>query len=417
LESDAGALRSFLTHDLDILGEGSLGILGGILPTKCNNQDSPEFATNVPVATVVPSPPSAFLSQAIESTVAHTLHSSVFSMDRRENNNSLASSSRVAIHEPTVGLLGPRDDDLAFEKEPIPTSIQERLLTQEKKPIFPRYHPDRPLPTNSHTSSDLSPLFRSSHLHFDSSASAMVAFNETTQDDIHAKKALAKDENSSAISGPGPQHITDSENSITTDDTDIDDLTSEITDYSLEPERSKNMPPVLQLLGNLSTWNVMVALSLILRSDQSEKHFGALSYPPPVSQANVELQLSAVSRGSVTTRSGESSSPSNRENTQSDHAIGNPNSSNGKTNGNSKRSFGSNASQPHHDNDKQDNSDDEDDGSKKRPRLSSRFSPPTRPGAKKKFACPFFKRVPKDHQRWRSCAGPGWDTVHRVKYV
>jgi hypothetical protein len=35
----------------------------------------------------------------------------------------------------------------------------------------------------------------------------------------------------------------------------------------------------------------------------------------------------------------------------------------------------------------------------------------------RKFACPFFKRNPENHQRWRSCAGPGWVNVHRVKSV
>lgn len=32
-----------------------------------------------------------------------------------------------------------------------------------------------------------------------------------------------------------------------------------------------------------------------------------------------------------------------------------------------------------------------------------------------RFACPFFKRNPDNHQRWRSCRGPGWEEVRRVK--
>jgi hypothetical protein len=32
-----------------------------------------------------------------------------------------------------------------------------------------------------------------------------------------------------------------------------------------------------------------------------------------------------------------------------------------------------------------------------------------------RFACPYFKRNAARHQSWRSCAGPGWDTVHRTK--
>lgn len=34
-----------------------------------------------------------------------------------------------------------------------------------------------------------------------------------------------------------------------------------------------------------------------------------------------------------------------------------------------------------------------------------------------KFACPYFKRNPKKYRKWTSCPGPGWDEVHRVKYV
>jgi hypothetical protein len=32
-----------------------------------------------------------------------------------------------------------------------------------------------------------------------------------------------------------------------------------------------------------------------------------------------------------------------------------------------------------------------------------------------KFACPFFKRHPEKYKSYRSCPGPGWDTVHRLK--
>lgn len=36
-------------------------------------------------------------------------------------------------------------------------------------------------------------------------------------------------------------------------------------------------------------------------------------------------------------------------------------------------------------------------------------------GKNHKFACPFFKRNPEKYKRYRSCPGPGWDTVHRLK--
>ena len=34
----------------------------------------------------------------------------------------------------------------------------------------------------------------------------------------------------------------------------------------------------------------------------------------------------------------------------------------------------------------------------------------------RKLACPYYKREPSKYQNWRSCPGPGWDTVHRLKY-
>jgi hypothetical protein len=38
------------------------------------------------------------------------------------------------------------------------------------------------------------------------------------------------------------------------------------------------------------------------------------------------------------------------------------------------------------------------------------------PDAKQpRFACPFYQKDPLRHQQYRSCVGPGWETVHRVK--
>jgi hypothetical protein len=58
--------------------------------------------------------------------------------------------------------------------------------------------------------------------------------------------------------------------------------------------------------------------------------------------------------------------------------------------------------------------DDGDDDGKKRRRLSS-SNPNVILETSKKFACPYFKRNPRKYQRVRSCPGPGWDTVHRLK--
>ena len=34
-----------------------------------------------------------------------------------------------------------------------------------------------------------------------------------------------------------------------------------------------------------------------------------------------------------------------------------------------------------------------------------------------RFACPFYKHDPEKYKHWKHCPGPGWDTVHRVKYA
>ena len=57
--------------------------------------------------------------------------------------------------------------------------------------------------------------------------------------------------------------------------------------------------------------------------------------------------------------------------------------------------------------------DDEGDGSdRKRPRRhTDTEEPPMR------LACPYFKNNPRRYRLSRSCPGPGWSTVHRVKYA
>ena len=56
--------------------------------------------------------------------------------------------------------------------------------------------------------------------------------------------------------------------------------------------------------------------------------------------------------------------------------------------------------------------DDEDGDNRRRKRPR-----PTSSDEAKKLACPYYKRNPQRYGRWTSCPGPGWDEVHRVKYV
>jgi hypothetical protein len=56
------------------------------------------------------------------------------------------------------------------------------------------------------------------------------------------------------------------------------------------------------------------------------------------------------------------------------------------------------------------------DGRRKKARRAVLDAVGTGEGAKRKFACPYFKRNPNKYRQWTSCPGPGWDEVHRVKY-
>lgn len=63
--------------------------------------------------------------------------------------------------------------------------------------------------------------------------------------------------------------------------------------------------------------------------------------------------------------------------------------------------------------DDEDRSDDEDDGLPKRPRKGEKGT--EHESRKRKFACPYFKRNSERYLTRRSCVGPGWDEVRRVK--
>ncbi|KAF2790459.1 hypothetical protein K505DRAFT_364699 [Melanomma pulvis-pyrius CBS 109.77] len=60
-----------------------------------------------------------------------------------------------------------------------------------------------------------------------------------------------------------------------------------------------------------------------------------------------------------------------------------------------------------------DHTDEEDNGTPKRPRKGKVRAEPDK--TKRKFACPYFKRDPESFLARRSCVGPGWDEVRRVK--
>jgi len=55
-------------------------------------------------------------------------------------------------------------------------------------------------------------------------------------------------------------------------------------------------------------------------------------------------------------------------------------------------------------------------GGDDRPKRPAVDTPPTTSfETRLRFACPYFKRNAGKHQKWRSCAAPGWNSVRRVK--
>lgn len=64
---------------------------------------------------------------------------------------------------------------------------------------------------------------------------------------------------------------------------------------------------------------------------------------------------------------------------------------------------------------RKDEDEDEDDQGHKRPRPGPHSQPHAVDEEQQRLACPFFKKEPDKYRQRRTCSGPGWNTVHRVK--
>jgi hypothetical protein len=86
----------------------------------------------------------------------------------------------------------------------------------------------------------------------------------------------------------------------------------------------------------------------------------------------------------------------------------------------SEKNLSSRASQPSNKRkaeDKLEGDDTSEDGNGNGPPKKTKSDNPPESNISAKFACPYFKRNPRKYQSMRSCTGPGFDTVHRLKYV
>jgi hypothetical protein len=65
--------------------------------------------------------------------------------------------------------------------------------------------------------------------------------------------------------------------------------------------------------------------------------------------------------------------------------------------------------------DKRFESDDDDGGSQKRKRPRAQDKDDELSVEDANFACPYYKRNPREYHSMTSCPGPGWKTIHRMK--
>lgn len=170
-------------------------------------------------------------------------------------------------------------------------------------------------------------------------------------------------------------HLTESETSTSVDGSDFDDISSGITDYSSAEMRAMaelgTMGPVFQtVLANVRR----DVLSRVL----SELN-GTMAAPQDAD--GVGGQSAYQRRNSAATPNQSNHGGSNKRPSR-DREPGSP--------------------------------DDREDGDNDKRRKMTHV-PPHPSILRLRFACPFFKHNADNHQRWRSCRGPGWEEVRRVK--
>ncbi|KAE9971747.1 hypothetical protein BLS_004325 [Venturia inaequalis] len=171
-------------------------------------------------------------------------------------------------------------------------------------------------------------------------------------------------------------HLTESETSTSVDGSDFDDISSGITDYSSAEMRAVaelgTMGPVFQtVLANVRRdvlSRVLSELNATMAAPQDADGAGT--------QSGYQRRTGAATPSNHTNRGASNKRPSR------DREPGSP--------------------------------DDREDGDNDKRRKTTHV-PPHPSMLRLRFACPFFKHNADNHQRWRSCRGPGWEEVRRVK--
>jgi hypothetical protein len=169
----------------------------------------------------------------------------------------------------------------------------------------------------------------------------------------------------------------DSDTLIVSEEGDADDLISEVTDYSEETnplERNSSSSPYLFTFGMKVLRNIKSEVQKLFDSNDN---------------------FTSCTNSSSSHGSSQATQPSSTSTTSQPNIVGKRHI---REEDGSESPYDGRGNDPG-----------------KRPRKSANSL--AKPTLHLRLACPFFKRNPDVHQRWRSCAGPGWDTVHRVKCV
>jgi len=166
-----------------------------------------------------------------------------------------------------------------------------------------------------------------------------------------------------------------------------DDMKSEITDYSkrsVEHDESGDSPDTAILLSTFAEYHQTVHRNVLAELHNLFRHC-----------SNQGITSHASSRSTESGASQNTDRTSNVSSWNSSIKPGKRRLNDGDTN----------------------LPDDDDYGDKGRKRRRIAAPAPGKVSIGPHFACPFFKRNPKKHRKWRSCAGPGWKSVHRLKYI
>lgn len=165
-------------------------------------------------------------------------------------------------------------------------------------------------------------------------------------------------------------------------------------------------------LGSSQTFTARARASILDRLMEVFYSLPVYDSSPPLREATVSRILSCIDDMDIGIPLADAAN-GNVSESDCHHDLSSEGAGNGQRNG-KRRASRQCSDRPHGDwSQNEDNDDGEDDGDK-HPRQKKAKVGDGEP-SNKRLACPFFKHNPQRYQEERSCVGPGWRTVHRLK--